>query len=78
MPARVTGDRQPRLRFTIRWLMTRIAVLAVVFAFLIAADREGRPRGCGTPLSSAITVLLALVMLYVITRIVIFGVQHST
>jgi hypothetical protein len=70
--------RLPRVRFTIRWFMTRIAVLAAAVAFLVAADREGRPNGCGTPLLSAMTVLLALATGYVITRIVIFGIRHPS
>jgi hypothetical protein len=58
--------------------MTRIAVFAAACAFLVAADREGRPRGCGTPLADAIIVLLALASVYAISRIVIFGIRHPT
>jgi hypothetical protein len=58
--------------------MPRIAVFAAALAFLVAADREGRPRGCGTPLANAAITLVAIAMVYVTIRIVIFGVRHPT
>jgi hypothetical protein len=58
--------------------MTRIGVFAAALAFLMAADREGKPSGCGTPLANAIIVLLGLAMVYVTIRIVSFGIRHPT
>jgi len=74
--------RLPRVRITIRWLMIRIAVLATSLAFLLAADREGRANGCGTPLLNAMAVLLALATCYMFIRImikmVIFSIRHPS
>jgi len=74
--------RLPRVRFTIRWLMIRIAVLAAGLAFLLAADREGRSNGCGTPLLNAMGLLLAFATCYVMIRItirmVIFSIRHPS
>ncbi len=70
--------RRPRVRFTIRWLMTRIAVVAAAMAFLVAADREGRSPGCGTPLANAVMALVAIAMVYMTIRMVIFGIRHPT
>jgi hypothetical protein len=58
--------------------MTRIAVFAPAFAFFLAADREGRANGCGTPALHAVAVLLALATGYAIVRIVVFGIRHPS
>ena len=58
--------------------MTRIAVVAAALAFLVAADREGWPRGCGTPLANAVIALVAIATVYMTIRMVIFGIRHPT
>jgi hypothetical protein len=58
--------------------MARIAVVAAAFAFLVAADREGRAAGCGTPLVNAVSILLALATGYLIVRIATFGNRHAS
>ncbi len=70
--------RPPRVRFTIRWLMTRIAVFAAAVAFLVASDREGGTNGCGTPFLNAGAILLALATVYLVIRTVRFGIQHAS
>lgn len=48
------------MRFTLRWIMTRIAVIALVLAFLVAAASESKKYHCGNPLIEAVTILLLL------------------
>lgn len=47
-----------RVWFTLRWMVTRIAVIAVVLAFLVAAARESKKYHCGNRLIEAVTILL--------------------
>jgi hypothetical protein len=70
--------RLPPVSLTIRWLMTRIAVLAAALGFLVDADREGRANGCGTPLLNAVAVLLALASCYALFRLVRFGIRYPS
>ena len=43
-----------------RWMMTRIAMIAVILAFLVAAARESRKYDCGNPLIEAVMIVLLL------------------
>jgi hypothetical protein len=70
--------RLPRVRFTIRWFMIRLAVLAAAIAFLVSADREGRTSRCGYPHTSATMLLLVLSLGYGLVRIVIWGIRHPS
>ena len=70
--------RLPRVRFTIGWLMIRIAVVAAALAYVVASDRQGRANGCGTPLENAVAILLTLATGYLIVRSVRFGIRHPS
>ena len=70
--------RQPRFRFSIGRFMILTAVLAAALAYLVAADREGRPRHCGTPLAWATDNWLIVSAGFGLIRLVIFGIRHPS
>lgn len=40
-----------------RWLMTRIGVIATAFAILVVAARQSEKCGCGTTFLATVTIL---------------------
>jgi hypothetical protein len=70
--------RPPRLKFTICWLMVRIAVFGAAFAFLVAADRDGRSNGCDAPLLYGMALLVAFAATYMFIQMAVFGMRHPS
>ena len=49
--------RLRRWQVTMRWLMTRIGVIATAFAILVVAARQSEKCGCGTTFLATVTIL---------------------
>jgi hypothetical protein len=49
-------------------MMIRIAVIAAVLAFLVAAARQSAKYHCGTPLVDAVMILVFLALGYPVVR----------
>ena len=56
--------RMPRVQFTLRWMMTRIAVIAMGLAFLVAAARHHFGL-------EAVTILLLLPVVRPVVRAIV-------
>ncbi|HWE35695.1 MAG TPA: hypothetical protein VG406_03920 [Isosphaeraceae bacterium] len=67
-----------RPRFTIRWLMIRIAILAPIFALLASAERDSRASRCGTSIVSAILLLMIMTVVYMLARLLIWATRHPS
>jgi hypothetical protein len=63
-------------RITIRWLMIRIAIVAVASAYLASAAKASKT--CGTLLATAVTVVLLLLGAYVVFGLIRFGMRHPS
>jgi hypothetical protein len=65
-------------RITLRWAMTRIAVIAVALAILAVAENESRASGCGTPTLLAVALLALLAILYEGGRLIVFAIRRPS
>ena len=60
--------RYRRWQITLRWMMIRIAVIAVALAFLVHAASQSVMYHCGNPIFEAVTILLLLAVGYPLGR----------
>ncbi len=51
-----------RPRYTLRWLMMRVALAAVYCAILATGIRQSARYGCGNPFAEAILIVLCLIV----------------
>jgi len=65
---RETEARFPGWQFTLRWMMTRIAVIAAALALLVAAARQSEKYHCGHPFLDAVSILFLLAFGYPLAR----------
>jgi hypothetical protein len=68
--------------FKIRQFMLLTAYLAGSLAYLVAAEREGRPRHCGAPLATAellvVSIPIGFLVIRALIRMVIFAIRHPS
>jgi hypothetical protein len=57
-----------RWQITLRWMMIRIAVIAVALAYLVPAARVSVRYHCGTPMAEAMAILVLLAVGYLLGR----------
>ncbi len=71
-----------RFQFKIRQLMLLTAYLAGSLAYLVAAEREGRPWHCGIPLATAellvVSIPIGFFAIRSLIRMLIFAIRHPS